>query len=63
MPEALTVGEILALLQTLPHHQKIVVSDVQYGDFDVVALTGTCLSEDNFIDDRRPIVRIRKRED
>lgn len=61
MTTPLTVGEIVALLSALDQSQKLVVSDMYFGDFDVVGLTGTCLSEDNFTRDRRPILRIQKR--
>lgn len=42
---------------------KLVFTHDKYGDFDVESFTGAHLSEDNFVHDRRPIVRLLKRED
>jgi len=59
---ALTVEELITLLQTLPDpKQKLVFTEMFYGDFDVVGLVGSCLSEDNFEKDRRPLVRLEAR--
>jgi len=58
----LTVGELMQVLSLLDSSQKIVFSDVQFGDFDVLGpgIVGR-LSEDNFQQDLRPILRLRKR--
>jgi len=59
---ALTVGELITLLQSLPDpNQKVVFTESYYGDFDVVGLVGSCLSEDNFEKDWRPLVRMEAR--
>ena len=57
----LTVGELAELLRNLDQSQKLVASDVRFGDFDITGITGTRLSEDNFEKDLRPILRIRAR--
>jgi hypothetical protein len=58
---ALTIGELAELLTGFDQSQKIVFSDMDFGDFDVTGFTGAKLSEDNFTLDRRPIFRLRKR--
>jgi hypothetical protein len=58
---ALTVEQLIEILSELPREQKIVFSDVKYGDFDVIDGDISHLSEDNFVNDRRPILRLRKR--
>lgn len=59
----MTVRELQELLKQYGPHQKIVFSDMFYGDFDLVGDTGARLSEDNFNEDIRPIFRIIKRRD
>ena len=60
---ALTVQELIDLLSTLDPHQRVVMSDLRFGDFDVTGYTGARLSEDNFKSDIRPILRLQKRSD
>lgn len=62
METPLTVGELAKLLSTLDQTQKLVFTDVYYGDFDVIGAVGSCLSEDNFQKDRRPLIRLQKRD-
>lgn len=61
--DALTVGELRTLLARFEDKQKIVFSDLHFGDFDLIGDTGARLSQDNFEEDRRPILRLRKRAD
>ena len=61
--KAMTVGELIELLQQFNTDQKLVFSDVYYGDFDLTGATGTLLSNDNFVTDFRPILRLEKRID
>jgi hypothetical protein len=59
----MTAKELIEILKTLPSDQHLVFSDVRYGDFDVVGDTGARLSEDNYVQDFRPILRLQKRKD
>lgn len=59
--EAMTVEQLIELLHTCDPKQKVVMSDVRFGDFDVTGPVVNFLSEDNFVSDRRPILRLRKR--
>jgi hypothetical protein len=61
--DPLTVKELIELLQKCDQKQKVVFSDVKYGDFDCVGSLGISLSEDNFVKDKRPIFRLAKRRD
>ncbi len=59
--KAMTVGELAKLLATLDQSQKLLFTNTRFGDFDLVGVIGSCLSEDNFRLDRRPILRIASR--
>ena len=58
---AMTVGELRVLLEMYDSNQKLIFSDMRYGDFNLVGDTGARLSEDNFNEDIRPILRLEKR--
>lgn len=60
---AMTVGELRKLLEAFDDNQKLVFSDVRFGDFDLVGAVGAALSEDNWENDIRPILRLEKRVD
>jgi hypothetical protein len=59
----MTIRELQELLKKYDPNQKIVFSDLFFGDFDVTGDTGARLSEDNFNKDIRPIFRLEKRRD
>ncbi len=61
---AMTVRQVIEMLEKFEDHQdqKLVFSDVKYGDFDLIGSVGSYLSEDNFQQDHRPILRLRKRK-
>lgn len=58
---AMTVGELRSLLEQWESNQKLVFSDVRYGDFNLIGAVGANLSMDNFQKDIRPILRLEKR--
>ena len=60
---AMTVGELRKLLEAFDDNQKLVFSDVRFGDFDLTGPVGASLSEDNWENDIRPILRLEKRVD
>lgn len=59
--KALTVAQLKELLKKFRPGQRLVFSDVRFGDFDLVGDTGSSLSPDNFTRDIRPILRLEKR--
>lgn len=58
---AMTVRGLAELLRRFDQTQKLVFTDFRFGDFDLIEPVGSCLSEDNFVKDRRPMLRLRKR--
>jgi hypothetical protein len=60
--KALTVRELIEVLTPLRQDQKVVFNAFYHGDFDVTHDTGASLSEDNFVNDKRPILHLQKRK-